>query len=356
VSDIGDIGNMKYGNQDIKFSAIAAVCTSLIARQQQFAAKLTALRLALDAQAGAEFAGLGIFDQGYYNRLGFGTGSYEHILQVTPSSLNVSVKPGIPVRFTPQDWKKIHKSRIKRLKTHGALDLSQSQTRFEMLWDKDSCGYGYLNKKGELTHHFILEKKINYEDPARIKWMCYRNKEQLIELLALIKSFGDQVNSVEFREPPLIQMQDFISRPFWYQTITEKSKYENHIHAYAYWQIRILNLAKCIEKISLTQDSFSFHLELTDPIESILKNEKVNWKGVTGNYTVTLGNISKLEPMKSKKLPRVKASIGAFSRWWFGVASASSLATSDELEAPSTLLKQLDQSLCLPRPYFDWDF
>ncbi len=353
---MSNICNMKYVNQSVKFSAVSAVCTSMIARQQSFAARLTALRLAQDAQAGAEFAGLGVFDQGFYDRLGFGTGSYENILRVTPSSFKVTVKPGQPVRLFPKDWKKIHNSRIKRLKTHGAIDLHPSHTRFELLLDKDSCGYGYLNKKGELTHHFVFEKKFNYKDPTRIKWMCYRNRDQLIELLALIKSFGDQVRAVEFQEPPLIQMQDFISRPFWYQTITEKSRYENSMRVYAYWQVRILNLAKCIEKTRLRHGDLAFNLELSDPIEDILKKEKSSWKGVAGNYTVTLGKNSKLKTRTTRNLPCLKASVGAFSRLWLGVGSATSLATSDDLKAPATLLEELDHALCLPKPHLDWDF
>ena len=39
---------------------------------------MTALKIAEDVEAGAEVCGLGMFDQGYYDKLGFGTGNYSY--------------------------------------------------------------------------------------------------------------------------------------------------------------------------------------------------------------------------------------------------------------------------------------
>jgi hypothetical protein len=52
----------------------------------------------------------------------------------------------------------------------------------------------------------------------------------------------------------------------------------------------------------------------------------------------------------------MRASVNAFSRLWFGVAPASSLAVTDELEAPPALLDALDWLLCVPPPSLDWVF
>jgi len=60
---------------------ITGVVTSRIARRLGAASKLTAHALAVGREAGSEVAALNMFDQGYYDRLGFGTGAFR-----TPSS------------------------------------------------------------------------------------------------------------------------------------------------------------------------------------------------------------------------------------------------------------------------------
>jgi hypothetical protein len=41
---------------------------------------------------------------------------------------------------------------------------------------------------------------------------------------------------------------------------------------------------------------------------------------------------------------------------WLGVLPATSLAVSDSLKGPASLLADLDRLIQLPRPSFDWDF
>ena len=91
VSDIGGVpeclalsfsGDIDYSGEKLSFSCIGAVMTSLIARKQKLAGRLTAARIALDAVEGHLVSGLGIFDQGYYDKLGYGTRPYEHIVKI----------------------------------------------------------------------------------------------------------------------------------------------------------------------------------------------------------------------------------------------------------------------------------
>ena len=99
----------------------------------------------------------------------------------------------------------------------------------------------------------------------------------------------------------------------------------------------------------------SFNLELTDPVTEILTGE-TSWTGLTGNYVVTLGEDSSAAAGTDPKLPTLNASINAFTRMWYGVRSASSLAVTDDLSGDEGLLTQLDLVLRLPRPHFGWDF
>ena len=46
----------------------------------------------------------------------------------------------------------------------------------------------------------------------------------------------------------------------------------------------------------------------------------------------------------------LRADVNAFSRLFFGVASASALAVTDAFEAPAALLAELDAALLLPEP------
>jgi len=350
------LGDIDYLGEKLPFSGIAGVTTGLIARKQKLAGRLTAARIALDALDGAIVSGLGMFEQGYYDKLGYGTGGYEHIVRFSPSTLNVKVKPRVPVRITKEDWEKVHNSRLRRLRTHGSLNFYiPAPTKSEMHWSKSGFGFGFTNDKGELTHNIWMTGKGKEQGPFRVAWMVYENYDQLLELLALLKSFGDQIQLVSMIEPPGIQIQDFLTKPFHYRAITEKSKYQSIMHATAYWQVRICNLEKCLEKTNLHGEDVRFNLVLSDPIENFLDNDS-EWKGVSGSYIVNLGADSYAEKGNNEALPTMKASVGAFSRMWLGVRSASILAVSDTISGPAELLDKLDILLRLPEPKIDWEF
>ena len=97
------------------------------------------------------------------------------------------------------------------------------------------------------------------------------------------------------------------------------------------------------------------NLELSDPIERYL-DENAAWRGVAGEYVVTLGPETSAEPGADVALPTLSASVGAFTRMWMGVRPASGLAVTDHLVGSPDLLAALDQTLRLPPPRLDWDF
>ena len=69
-----------------------------------------------------------MFEQGFYDRLGFGTGGYEHLVALDPSQLRFP-RPGrsrVPRRITTDDWEAVHANRRNRFRGHGACSRSPS--------------------------------------------------------------------------------------------------------------------------------------------------------------------------------------------------------------------------------------
>ncbi len=350
-------GTIRYLNEDLPLSGITGVTTSRVARKLGLASRLTAHAVARDAANGAAVSLLGMFEQGYYNQLGFGNGSYEHWCAFDPAQLKVSLKPRVPRRLTPDDWEAVHASRLARLRGHGACNLDAPQvSRAEMLWSRNGFGLGYTDgANGELTHYLWCGTKDVENGPYRVWWTSYRTREEFLELLALLKNLGDQVRLVKLREPQGIQLQGLLKQPFKTQQVTKESKYESKITASAYWQVRICDLPGCLARTHLAGDGVSFNLVLSDPIEQFL-DDSASWRGVAGEYLVTLGPTSSAEPGSDASLPTLDASVGAFTRMWLGVRPATGLAWTEELSGPQDLLEQLDRVLRLPDPKPDWDF
>jgi predicted acetyltransferase len=350
-------GRMRYLDDDVSLSCITGVTTSRVIRKQGIASRLVAKIIAEEAAEGAMLSGLGMFEQGYYNQFGYGSGGYETRIAFDPAHLEVPSKPRVPSRLTADDWQEVHASRLLRRRAHGGCNLLPAAiTRAEMTGDGEDFGLGYRDgEHGELTHYFWCSAKEVEHGPYTIRWMVYQTPEQLLELLSLLKSLGDQVRLVRMMEPPGIQLQDLIRQPFRHMRVTDRSRYEAKIEALAYWQMRICDLKGCLERTHLCGETLRFNLTLDDPIERFL-DETAPWKSLTGEYVVTLGETSGVEQGTDSALPTLKASVGAFTRMWLGVLSASGLAITDSLSAPSELLDRLDRTLRLPQPHPDWDF
>ena len=350
-------GTMRYLDEELSMSCVTGVTTSRVARRRGLARQLAARAIAVDAAEGALVASLGMFEQGYYNRLGFGTGGYEHWVSFDPARLNVDVRPRVPRRITADDWALVHASRLARHRGHGACNLIPPEiTRAEMRWADNGFGLGYCDgPNGELTHHIWCQTKNVEQGPYEIVWMSYQTADQFLELMALLKSLGDQVRLIKMREPQGIQLQDLIEQPFKQHQVSEGSKFASGIRAIAYWQMRICDLLGCLERTHLPMGPVRFNLRLTDPIERMLDDD-APWHGISGEYIVTLGPTSGAKRGRDDTLPTLTAPVGAFTRLWLGVRPATGLAITDELSGPMELLERLDRILCLPDPKPDWDF
>lgn len=349
-------GTFRYLDKDLCLSAITGVTTSRIARKQGFAGRLTAERIAADVVDGAEICVLSMFEQGFYNRLGFGTGSYEHMVRFDPADLIIDRPFRVPKRLTNDDWEAVHTSMLHRFRSHGACSLKPPRLiQAELGWTDGGFGLGYNDgSNGELTHFFWARGKEEF-GPYFLKFFVYQTYDQLLELLALLKSLGDQIRLVSIIEPPEIQLQDLIKAPFRGRMVTNKTGYEQHCRASAYWQARICNLEACLAKTHLTGDPVQFNLFLHDPISDLL-DANATWRGLSGNYVVTLGPESYAEPGINEQWPTLTASVGAFTRLWLGVRPATGLAVTDDLDGLPELLSALDKILRLPTPNVGWEF
>jgi GNAT superfamily N-acetyltransferase len=348
-------GSMRYLRRDLSFASICAVATGRAGRKQGLATLLTARAVAEAALEGANVVGLGMFEQGFYDRLGFGTGSYEHIIRFNPSRLVTTAEYRPPKRLTTADYRMIHACRLKRMKQHGCCSIfSPELTRAHMLEYKSGFGLGYYDGPGgELSHHvwFSIEGPVE-GGTYRVEWLSYQSWQQLIELLAVVKSLGDEVAAITLTEPSGIQFQSFVHKPLKGRRFNLGHGAEYQIEAQANWQMRLTDLAGCLQKTQLIGTEVRFNLKLHDPIEDFLDHDQ-QWRGIGGQYVVTLGSSSGAEPGEDPALPVLSASVGAFTRMWLGVLSASALSASGGLAAPSSLLDSLD-SLCLPAPHPDW--
>ena len=350
-------GSIRYLSEDLPLSVVTAVTTSHVARRQGLAKKLAALSIARDAVAGAAVSALGMFDQGYYNQLGFGTGPYEYWHGIDPAAIRVPVKARPPKRLTKEDWEAVHAARLNRRRGHGSCRLdSVAATRAEMQWATNGYGLGYADgPNGEITHHLWFSTKNMEFGPLNAWWYSFETTDQFLELMALLVHLGDNVQLVRMREPAGIQLQDLVHRPFRRNRMTEKSEYENRTRAAAYWQMRMCDVSACLAGTKLQGEPVSFNLKLSDPIESVLDAD-AEWRGVAGDYVVTLGEESSAIQGTDSALPLLEASVNAFTRLWLGVKPATGLAVTDDLSGSAELLAELDRILRLPTPKPDWDF
>lgn len=349
-------GEVQYQEDVLPMGAVTAVTTSHIARKQGFAKELTARSLARQADRGMAVSTLGMFEQGFYNRVGYGSGPYEVLIQFDPTTLNVDHPFRPPTRLTRDNYEDVHQALLNRKRHHGAASLTPSGvTKAELLFTENPFGLGYFDGPGNSLSHFIWGGMKDEHGPYSIEIRAYRTNEQLSELLALIKSLGDQINSFTTLEWGEFQFQDIINQPFRNRRVSKGGKHEQLRQAIAYWQIRILDLDACLAKTHLVGEPVRFNLDLTDPVNEILTGE-TGWSGIAGDYVITLGEESSAKPGSDKQIPTLKASVNAFSRMWFGIRPATNLAITDNLTGDESLLNDLDRILRLPKPHFGWDF
>jgi hypothetical protein len=350
-------GTIRHLETDVPFACILGAVTSRVARRQGLALNLLSRTLAEHVADRALVAGLGVFDQGFYDRIGFGLGSYVRSVAFNPADLKTDLRPRPPRRLSPDDWQALHAARLARRLGHGACSLTPPEiTRAEVDDPSDSFGLGYFDGPGgTLSHGFWLHGKEEH-GPYHVRWVIFHTREQLHELLAVLKGLSDQVHLVALHEPAGIQLQSLLVRPLAAGRITEGSRYANRVRTGGYYQFRVLDVPGCLAQTHLpSTETLLLNVRVTDPIEARLP-EGSPWRGCAGNYVASLGESCSAERGEDSSLPTLNATINAFTRLWLGVEPATGLAFTDDLSGPPGLLAALDRVLRLPEPDPDWDF
>lgn len=345
-------GTMRLHRTDLRLAGVTAVGTSHVARRRGHARRLVAQSLATAAEAGAQVAGLGIFDQGFYDQLGFGTGPYEHKIRFDPATLEVPLPRREVVRITKDDWQEVHACLSRRRRGHGAVVLGDPLIiKTEFGWTEQPFGLGFRDESGELTDVLFGEARDEH-GPYVINWFGYRDLPGLFDLLGAIRTLGDQAHEVQMVEPADVQMQDLLREPF--RSIARKHG-EGYHQAAAWWQIRVLDVPAAVAAVPVRGEDLRFVLHLHDPAADHLPDDHA-WSGTTGSWVVTLGAESRAEPGETADLPVLTSGVGPFTRMLFGVRDASVLATTTDLRGPEGLLADLDAAIALPPPRIGWDY
>ena len=345
-------GTIRYDRLDLPLCAITAVTTSPVARNLGLASRMTAEAIAAGASDGAAVAALGMFEQGFYDRFGMGTLTYLDFVSFDPAKLRVDPPRRSPVRVTRDDWPEVAGLMARRSRRHGAVSLDPPAVlRAELAWVTDPyLGFGFRGDDGRLTA-CIVGTNPSENGPFKVQLFAYEGAPDLRDLLGLLRSLSAQLQQVQMVEPPAIQIQDLIDRPIRGSEPETPEHRPWHV-AGAWYQLRILDLATCIGARSWPGEEVSFDLVLTDPLSAA----EVDWPGLAGDHSITIGAPSSLRSGHRGDLPVLRASVGALSRMWFGVRPATGLAVTDDLTGPPELLDALDRALVLPPPLPDLSF
>ena len=356
LSHIGTFNHISHLNE-LPFCAVTGITVAFHGRKLGFAGTLTAELLARAAGRGEVVAGLGMFEQGFYDKVGFGNYPYMKVVYFRPSELLITGSPQrLPRRLSNSDWEMIHKNRSERPRCHGSVNLPPLLTRAEMELNKKSFTMGFFSETGSLTHHYVVSSVKGEHGPMRIAWAVFNTPEQFKDILLSIKSFGDQIDLISIHEPPGIQFQSLLSKPMSSnRQCSDSTGSKAGIRTACWTQCRILNLIECTNGMVFHGKPCSFNLIMTDPVDRYL-DSSFNWRGCGGEYTVRFSNSSSAERGCTEGLPVMRCSVNTFTRLWNGSSSASMLPYTDEIEAPAELLRELDDTLRLPEPSYDWDF
>lgn len=336
-----------YAGTDLSLCHIATITTSRLGRRRGFASTLTERCLAQGAAEGYAVASLGVFDEGFYDKFGFGTGAPVAMVTCDPASLRVDAPYRTPERLGVEHVDELRAAMANRLPAHGAVTMSRSEFYgFDFVVEDRYFAVGYRDDSGKLTHYVSGAPNASFSH-YEVFFFAYETTDQLLELLGLVADLADQAVSIRIIEPAHVRVQDLIERPRRQRRRSTGSEFEAGLLADSWWQMRILDLEACIAARSWVGPPVRFNLTLSDPLA---ESTTSTWDGIGGAYTITIGAPSTVEPGHESGLPLLSASVGALTRMWLGVMPASEVAITDDLAGPADLLADLDQAFCLPTP------
>jgi len=345
-------GSYRYHEVDLQFAGVTGVVTGRVARKQGLASRTTARALAWCADQGAVVAGLGIFDQGFYDKLGFGTAGYDHFATIDPAALDVPYCTRPPVRLSWKDAPEMHAARLGRRRGHGSVSLDYEETTLLSTTHVPTAfGLGFRDEDGVLTHHLWMDTERAGTGPYRVLWASFTTVAQYVELLGLLRNLGDQVYLVSLIEPFGIQIQDFLHRPFRRHEQGRRGEYETANRATAVFQYRLLDVEQAFRAAAGRRSLPSFRMRVSDPITRYLHDHE-GWHGVAGDYLVSSDGAVRAEDPSGA--PDLEIPVGDLTRAWLGVVPLATLREIRPVAVPQGLARELDDALGGEYPRTDW--
>lgn len=344
-------GTLRHGHDDLDTAFVTSITTSRIGRKQGLA-RAVLERLLLDAAAdGATVSVLGMFEQGFYDRSGFGTGAEMVFHRLDPASLPADLPYRRPVRLTVDDAADVDAALVGRRRGHGGVAIpSPAMRRAELAWDDGGFGLGYRDPDGTLTHYVWCTAKGEH-GPYRVRSWAWRTQRELLELLGVLRSLSDQVHWMVVPEPWCLQLQTLTDKPGRQHSRTRGSEHHYRVDADAWWQARILDVPGAFAAVR-SRRAARLRVTVTDPLA-----ERVGYDRVAGDWSVELGpDGSRATRADHGGEPDATCSVNTLTRLWLGVRSPSAVLLGDRVEVPQDLADVLDDALLLPRPDPGHDF
>ncbi len=349
--------DINYEVNLLPVQALSGLVVSPRARRQRIGRNIMIRALEEAARSGQALSALIMFEQGFYDRLGFGLGGYKRVFTFDPEKLNIAEDPVMPARLSIDEWKSVHQALKRRDRSHGGISIKSPEfIKAELEWDKnESYGLGYYDDDGSISHFLWLWRQGDSHGPLLVKFLACRNQAQLLDLLAIISRLGDQIHAVKMSEPYCLRLRDFISYPHKQERKTTGGKLSYKSRVEAPGQLKILDLRRCIEALAIPGAELEFNLKLEDPLSKFAGEDSP--AVISGEFSLKLGEESQLKEGTVQGLPTLQSSINAFTRLWLGSASPLELKASSQFSAPSELFRKLEETFrWLPEPQFEMYF
>ena len=260
-------GWFRYQERLLPLHAVTGVATMMHARRGGAAGRLLARALHRAHDEGAVVSALGAFDQGYYNRLGYGNGCNDVVAWFDPAALNVAEPTLNVVSLGAGDASRMHAARVRRYQWHGACSITPDGFTSGAVASCGNRGFGLgIEEDGALRAHLFGARDCeDGETKVTLYWVCADAPHYLVELFGALKRLADQIEEARMVSPPYFCLQDMVRRPL------RKNMHIGTPQGDAlFWQLRILDVRRAIEAVSLSaREPVVFNMTLSDPLANM---------------------------------------------------------------------------------------
>ena len=314
--------------KDLPFSAVAGRPSHPASHENKGLAGTThrTLGRTRSKRRAHSYQGLSFFEQGYYDRLGFGTAQYEDWIGFDPALLNVPFPARPPKTIHHRRLRtRMHQSRLASKKTNTAfvtfpdpnMDPQRQMRHQERLRPRATSTKPQT--KSHTTSGAATTTMQNTAPTSSNGWLT-RPPEQFLELMGIIRSpRRSSPNDQHEPAPPHPDTRPPQRNPSKTEWTTSKSKFatfsrSHRLLAKPHQRPTQMPRKNTPPRAPTTQ----FNLQLTDPIDDFLPEDET-WKSTTGPIHHHPRTRILRDPRHTKKTSQtLKTTTSAFSRMWLG--------------------------------------